>query len=57
LPHYKSWLKAPSLSKIPNSPEFDAKLAATLAHIDIEQEAKCDNKTNFCHNMFQNIFS
>jgi len=57
LPHYKSWLKDPSLSKIPNSSDFNAKLAATVAHIDLEQEAKCDNKTNFCGNIFQKIFS
>ena len=56
LPHYKSWLKDPN-SKIPNSIEFNATLVKTVAQIDIEQEAKCDNKTNFCHNIFQNIFS
>jgi len=57
LPHYKSWLKDPRLSKIPNSREFNAKLVDTVAHIDLEQEANCDNKTNFCHNIFQKIFS
>jgi len=57
LPHYKSWIKDPSISKIPNSREFNAKLIENMTQIDLEQEAKCDNKTNFCHNIFQKIFS
>jgi len=57
LPHYKSWLKDPSLSKIPNSCAFNAKLIENVTQIDLEQEANCDNKTNFCHNIFQKIFS
>jgi len=56
LPHYKSWLKKPSLRKIPNSREFNAKLVETVAQIDLEQEAKCDNKTDFCHDIFKKIF-
>ena len=56
LPHYKSWIKDPN-SKIPNSREFNAKLIENMTQIDLEQEAKCDNKTNFCHNIFQKIFS
>ena len=57
LPYYKSWIKDPSMNKIPNSIEFNAKLVETVAQINIEQEAKCDNKINFCHNIFQKIFS
>jgi len=57
LPHYKSWLKDPNLSKIPNSRAFNAKLIENVTQINLEQEAKCDNKTNFCHNLFQKIFS
>jgi hypothetical protein len=57
LPHYKSWIKDPSTSKIPNTSEFNVKLVKTVAQIDIKHAANCANKDIFCDNIFKKIFS